>query len=223
MIRQGFTLVELLVVVAMIAVLVALSVFGIFKFRNRAKEVVAVTNLRQVAPLFHAYAVENYGAFPYGGYGNIGWDRTMVTEGFIKEEALQTLLLSPFHKHDIKLDKQQRSYSMIRAKGKGVAASVYPPPDPDQPPPDTRIRVSKIQRDASTILLAERFAGSNRFGGYAFSVMDFPQEALNVNPDRKKCNFLFVDGHVETLPHINTVGKGTLTAPGGGWTIDPSD
>jgi len=36
-------------------------------------------------------------------------------------------------------------------------------------------------------------------------------------------SWLFVDGHVQVLHDIDTVGKGTLTTPLGMWTVDPSD
>ena len=60
--HQGFTLVELLVVVTIIAVLTALGFIGIAKYRERAQVANAVNSLRQVGAAHVAYAGENHGA-----------------------------------------------------------------------------------------------------------------------------------------------------------------
>lgn len=61
--KSGFTLVELLVVIAMIAVLVAISVSMVFRFKSSGDKVVATNNLRQIQVANISYATENGGRF----------------------------------------------------------------------------------------------------------------------------------------------------------------
>ena len=63
-VRRGFTLVELLVVIGIIAVLVALLVPAFAKARRQARAVVCLSNLRQFAVLFHEYVSANKGKAP---------------------------------------------------------------------------------------------------------------------------------------------------------------
>ena len=54
---RGFTLIEILVVVAIIALLVALLIPSLARARNQAKSVQCIANLRQVGAGFHTYAL----------------------------------------------------------------------------------------------------------------------------------------------------------------------
>lgn len=61
--RYGFTLVELLVVIVIIAVLVALSIGGIFKYRKAADKTAAIANMRGLQTANALYAADNNGSF----------------------------------------------------------------------------------------------------------------------------------------------------------------
>ena len=63
--RKGFTLVELLVVIAVIGILVALLLPAIAATRDGARAVVCKSNLRQIGLSLHTYAEGHGGRFPW--------------------------------------------------------------------------------------------------------------------------------------------------------------
>jgi len=68
--RHAFTLVEMLVAVALLSLLVALLVPSASRARERARGVACMSNLRQIAAGFIAYATDNEGWFP----APAGWE-----------------------------------------------------------------------------------------------------------------------------------------------------
>ena len=64
--RRGFTLVELLVVIAIIAVLIAILLPVLSKVKQAANRTACMSNLRQLAMAYHLYAGDNKGYLPMG-------------------------------------------------------------------------------------------------------------------------------------------------------------
>ena len=91
-------------------------------------------------------------------------------------------------------------------------------------PSESRV---KIEDPATVILLAEKAGYPNNIvGRTAFAGVRSPEEQLAHQPDLNPggaFNYLFADGHVSTLLPEETVGEGSLSDPGGFWTLDPSD
>jgi prepilin-type N-terminal cleavage/methylation domain-containing protein/prepilin-type processing-associated H-X9-DG protein len=62
----GFSLVELLVVIGIIAVLIALLLPSLARAREQAKRTQCLSNLRQIGIAIHGYASDHKGRIPYG-------------------------------------------------------------------------------------------------------------------------------------------------------------
>ncbi len=64
--RQGFSLIELLVVVAIVALLAALLLPALVSARASARRTACVSNLRQIGIAIQSYSHDNSGSIPYG-------------------------------------------------------------------------------------------------------------------------------------------------------------
>ncbi len=70
----GFTLIELLVVVAIIGILASMLLPVLAKAKQKANDVKAMNNMKQIALAFQMYVGDNEETFPkvYGGAGGVG-------------------------------------------------------------------------------------------------------------------------------------------------------
>lgn len=172
--RKGFTLVELLVVVGIIAVLMGLLLTVRSRASDGAAKVQCLSNLRQIGLAIIAYTQENEGVFPLSSplVGSptspnergdwIHWRGAnlalVINNSAIapyvkaKGESFQTLMRCPSDEWSNHKYPYPYSYSMNYMLAPDSAANVAPPLMPGKQPTP---RLSSINRGGEKILAAE--------------------------------------------------------------------
>ncbi len=74
---KGYTLMEMLVVMAIITIIAGLVLPGIWAAKERAHQATCINNLRQLGLAFQMYMQENRMYLPPENAGGIGWDQKM--------------------------------------------------------------------------------------------------------------------------------------------------
>lgn len=89
--QAGFTLVEVLVVIAIIALLVSMLLPIVTNARGNALRISCGNNLRQVALICQVYSMDHRGALPQGNSANPGsfkFDTGAVIDAFMQENSI---------------------------------------------------------------------------------------------------------------------------------------
>ena len=88
--RTGFTLVELLVVVAIIAILIGLLLPALAGGRKATRDVQCANNMRQLCTALVTYALNNRGRFPPNDVGQIFsmWCNASIISPYIRGEQV---------------------------------------------------------------------------------------------------------------------------------------
>jgi len=76
--RAGFTLLELLIGIGIVAMLLAITVPVVSRARAAAKQATCINNLRQLAGAFHMYAQQNDGLLPEPSATMLSWESSLL-------------------------------------------------------------------------------------------------------------------------------------------------
>jgi len=230
--RRGFTIIELLVVVGIIAVLVGLILPAIKAARESSRGVVCLSNLRQLALAASAYAINHGGFYPpsaYDGedatnYYGYTWDFTLVLTKATGVRSIRPGLLwadqgdgriqqcpSFDGRSNTLMDPYtgyNYNYSFI---GRGKAGSTfYPPARLAQVKSPTRTALfgdGQYAQGANKYMRSPLTSSFDTFGGRTAGTQGFRH--------RRKTNVAFADSHAEAISDRCDPAMGV--APGTGF------
>lgn len=243
--KAGFTLVELLVVIGIIAVLIAILLPALSRARVASERLACASNMRQIGMAFAMYANDFSGAIPPAYVRADGQETTWYTllMPYVGYQA------SPNTKISVAVmkcpsDQMERatwlpsgdalSYAMTPCQGAlanvgwtqlGTGQRI----NSDYYPAGRQLKQNMIKRSSETLLLIERRYFGNTQQNYTWSgTADTPYEMMDgmyffhsTDQDGRLCNWLFVDGHVEALDPRDTVAPSRRSSLTGQWQYNP--
>ncbi len=185
--KSGFTLVELLVVIAIIAVLAALLLSALAQAKQKAKATQCMSNLKQLGFGCSMYALDNNDSLPETSHQTASWI------GKLADYGLTEVYICP-------LDTNGANHIS------SYAINDFLTPHPFGASQLDFSKFTSIPSPSETIHLAEIWGGeigSDHFhfadassGGY--SALAFLQQVA-VTIHQGRANYLFADGHVSSL------------------------
>jgi prepilin-type N-terminal cleavage/methylation domain-containing protein/prepilin-type processing-associated H-X9-DG protein len=224
---RGFTLVELLVVIGIIALLIALLLPVLGKAREQSRRAACLSNVRQMQVAQWNYAIDNHGYLVQGGFGHggagsnedIAWFNTLTK--YIGTGKIVARCPSDFSMYwdqavpgSSPPQRRRTSYGISDFLDKDLCPwgknFVVP-----CPPNELYVKIDRVRRPAATIQFVEMtytgdFAGSDHCHVENWVGTNVPADAarnlqINAHGGRKPAwdsvaNYGFLDGHAASLP-----------------------
>lgn len=194
-VRGGFTLVELLVVLAVIALLAALLLPALSKAKEAARATQCLNQMRQLGMAVRLYVDENGDTFPRSEHsafanGELPWERSVAPLLGSSTTAWTNLLTGLYH---CPSDKRTTPWSY------GLNVYYELGPDDDYTgKPQTWRRLTQVPHPSATLLFAENNSSADHLmPEFWYSQAD----AVDLASTRHKgrANYTFADGHASLL------------------------
>ncbi|MBI4027862.1 MAG: prepilin-type N-terminal cleavage/methylation domain-containing protein [Verrucomicrobia bacterium] len=205
--RKGtaFTLIELLVVIAIIAILSALLLPGLKAAREKGRQIVCLSNLRQTGLALQMYVTDNNGYIPVfeaGGWPNPYWNQLLMR--YIGNRGrLWICPSSPEIRYASDMDAQTDGLSAAYANFafwyqtigiNGQVDAFYTTPIPLA---SVRNASTLVYATDSTGRMDQYYSPSNPTGGAYAQWYVYPDAGMSFYPRHSNgMNCLFVDGRV---------------------------
>ena len=218
--KNGFTLIEVLVVVAIIAILSAMLLPALQQAREKAHQVICMSNLKQIGLAIMMYADDYDGWLPWAGYyQGWGWGRLLGP--------------SEYHSAGLNYIKNLKVYRCPTVGKRTVTYPTAPLPGAQCYGLNVRLcpqfnadgtvrygswtRLSRVVASSNTVLAFDFYWQSTGELTNWISESSILDSIQNVCQDHSDgANYLFVDGHVKWKEDPDPAGTGF-------WTIDTGD
>ena len=190
--RGGFTLIEVLVVVAMIALLTAILLPSLRSARDASKAAVCLSNMRQIGVSMRMYADENNGAV-------VALMETST--GFVHWIELLRKYIATTDVCRCPADLSTTWEADPFAPTAGLRTTSYVTNN-RMTPEQGITKLSQIRRPTEKILMAEFLDNhiGDHFHPESWSLfLSQPEDEIAVKRHLKKANYWFLDGHAEPL------------------------
>ena len=228
--RTGFTLVELLVVISIIALLLSILMPAMGKARKKAQSVVCMSNQRQIGLGMQLYLQDNRGTFMlcYGDdISQKGWFTRLVKDGKLYSDNTiayisgYDVLFCPSHRLAPQLTAAEkrnypklREYSIVKGYISYGMSSGLTYDYSQAGYPVSPAKIQDIRQPANTILLvdASHKESATRTTGTFFVRPYYQVLGWDVASIRHEgaCNALWVDGHVTPVKAPNPKDEKTI-------------
>jgi len=205
--RKGFTLLELLVVIALVAVLFSLSYNAVQDGLVKAKQAACASNLRQIGAALTLYAADNNGRLPqtsHSGVKSKSWIYSLAA--FLDDmDEIRICPADPFAKK--RLAEQGTSYTLnsivfnpsYDADGNIVTRF------------DSLLRIPKLSQTLLAFVVSDQKFGVGADHTHSEEWRNWTAVLVDTTPDRfrtgrastnrtkGRSNYLYADGHVASL------------------------
>lgn len=199
----GFTLLELLACIAIVGVLATLVSAGFAKTLERSKNLKCTAMMRAIGVGIQQYAIDNNGEFPRSSHNAWSMGRPQWSTGVLpyldnRETPTEAAFNQKFH-----CPAQRGNGETIRSYALNVFFQLGPG-DLYTGSPSTWYTTVAVPRPTRTILVAENRSSADHFMSHQWTTARGAANAVDSLRHGKTSNFLFVDGHVESLPISET-------------------
>ena len=201
---RGFTLTELLVTIAVIAILATLLMVGIGKAREAAQNAKSASNLRQIGAGLQLYINANGGeimpraANPAsqneGGYRY--WTAALYGNGYV--EAKEVFYDPAFPPHGPENSERAQNFTGQIQQTFGMRGWIKPGAEQPQLSRRTAKQVSVVEEPADFFIVADSIWLNWMAQGYGISP-NHSNQKVRLN-DKGTATALFLDGHVAEMP-----------------------